>query len=328
MRAELVPDGAAERARTPGSGWSGERGVALVMVLWVVAFLAVILAAFVGEGRMELRIARYRLAEAEAEAAADAGVALAISSVAATFATLRAPGTPLPDRAWLPDGALHQLRWNGADLRVRIDSEAGKVDLNAAPERALTALFLALGVNARQAADLGAAIVAWRQDRAAALGIDKTKPDQLISDQPAGPFLAIEELKRVPGMTPELYALVAPYVTVWSGSPVPDPRTASRPVLLTFPGADPVRIDEWIAVRAARGPNAPIPPELTSSAMMMKSNLARPIVMIRSEAGTRAGARFTRDAVVAVTGNPNDPVRVLAWEPDRETAAATVRPAP
>jgi general secretion pathway protein K len=298
--------------------------VALVMVLWVITFLAVILAAFVGEGRMELRIARNRLAEAEAEAAADAGVALAISSVAAGLATLRAPGTPLPDRAWVPDDALHELRWNGADLRVRVDSEAGKVDLNAAPEHELTALLLALGVNARQASDLGAAIVAWRHDRAAALGIDKAKSDRRISDQPVGPFFAIEELKRIRGMTPEVYALVAPYVTVWSGSPIPDPRTASRPVLLTLPGADPVRIDEWIAIRAARGPNAPIPPELASSALMMP-NLARPIVMIRSEARTRAGVRFGINAVVALTGNPNDPVHVLAWERDRDTAVT--RPA-
>jgi general secretion pathway protein K len=325
VRVERAPNGAPERTPPPASDRSGERGVALVMVLWVIAFLAVVLAAFVGEGRMELRIARNRLAEAGAEAAADAGVALAVSSVAVTLVTLQAPGTPLPDRAWFPDGALHELSWNGADLRVRIDSEAGKVDLNAAPEQELTALFLALGVNARRAADLGAAIVAWRQDRAAALGIDRTKPDRRVSDQPLGPFFAIEELKRVPGITPEVYALIAPYVTVWSGSPLPDPRMASRPVLLTFPGTDPAQIDKWIAVRAARGPNAPIPPELASSALMMPSR-ARPIVMIRSAASTGAGAQFTRDAVVAVTGDPYNPMRVLAWEREREAAPA--RPAP
>jgi general secretion pathway protein K len=327
VRVELAPDGAPERARTSGADRSGERGVALVIVLWVVAFLAVILAAFVGEGQMELRIARNRLAETEAEAAADAGVALAVSTVAATLAALRAPGMPLPDGAWVPDGSLHELRWNGADLRLRIDSEAGKIDLNATSEHALAALFLALGVNASQASGLGAAIVAWRHDRAAALGIDNSKPGRRISDQPAGPFFATDELKQVEGMTPETYTLVAPYVTVWSGNPIPDPRTASRPVLLTLLGADSARIDEWIAARAARGPNAPIPPELASSTLMM-SNLARPIVMIRSAARTRAGAWFARKAVVAITGNPNDPVRVLTWERDSETAAATTLPMP
>jgi general secretion pathway protein K len=297
------------------------------MVLWVIGFLALILTVFVGEARTELRIARNRLAAAEAEATADAGVAIALSSVAATaLAMLRAPGTPPPEGAWIPDGALHELRWNGADLRVHIDSEAGKVDLNAASEDSLVALFLALGADAGQASDLGAAIVAWRDDRAAALGITKAKPAQRISDQPAGPFLAIEELKRVRGMTPEAYALVAPYVTVWSGRPLPDPRTASRPVLLTLPGAAPARIDVWIAVRAAQGPDAPIPPELSSGLLML--NLDRPIVTIRSEARTRAGVGFARNAVAVVTGNPNDPVRVLAWEQDRETAAAMARSAP
>src|SRR3546814_4780934 len=41
-----------------------------------------------------------------------------------------------------------------------------------------------------------------------------------------GPFASVEELQMVLGMTPALYRLVAPAVTIWGGSASPDPNTA------------------------------------------------------------------------------------------------------
>jgi general secretion pathway protein K len=295
----------------------GERGIALVMVLWVVAFLAVVLSAFAGESRIALDIARNRLAAAEAETAADAGVALALSGVAAAVSeAARAPGAPPAEGTWEADGAVHALQWQGAELRVRVDNESGKIDLNAAPDDVFVALFQALGIAPGQAADLATALIEWRKRRIAALGIATRRPAApaaRLSDQPTGPFFALEELKRVPGVTPDLYAAIAPYVTVWSKQPVPDPRTASRPVLLTIPGADPTRVDAWLALRNRQQAAAPVPSDLALGIVL--TNLTRPTVTVHVEARI-AGARFRRNAVALVTGDPQDPVHMLAWERD------------
>ena len=292
----------------------GERGIALIMVLWVVAFLALVLSAFAGESRVALDIARNRLAAAKAETAADAGVALALSGVAAAVSeAARAPGAPPTGGAWEADGTVHELEWRGAALRVRVDSESGKVDLNAAPDEAFAALFQGLGIAPGQAADLAAALIEWRKRRAAALGIATRRPADRLSDEPNGPFFALEELKRVPGVTPEIYAAIAPYVTVWSKQPVPDPRTASRPVLLTIPGADPTRVDAWLALREGQQAAAAVPRDLASG--LVPTNLTRPTVTVHVEAKI-AGARFRRNAVAVVTGDPRDPVHMLAWERD------------
>jgi general secretion pathway protein K len=306
----------ATRAR-PGSKADAERGVALVIVLWVIAFLALILSVFAAGTRADLHIARNRLAAVEAQAAADAGVALALSGVAdAAFRAARMPGSTSAS-AWTADGTTHELVWEGTDLRVRVDSESGKIDLNVAPQEIFIGLFLALGAEPAQAADLGAAIFAWRAARAEALGATQLHPPQRIADQPPGPFLALEELHLVPGMTSEAYTLVAPYVTVWANRAWPDPRTASRIALLSLPGANPARIDAWLAVRADQGPTAQIPPDLVPAIAL--TNLARPVVTVRCEATTRAGARFVRSVAAAVTGNPEEPVRILAWEGSRST---------
>ncbi len=292
----------------------GERGIALVMVLWVVAFLALVLSAFAGESRVALDIARNRLAAAEAETAADAGVALALSGLAAAVSeAARASGAPPAEGVWEADGTVHALQWQGAELRVRVDNESGKIDLNAAPDDAFAALFQALGIAPGTAADLAAALIEWRKRRTAALGIATRRAAARPSDEPTGPFFALEELKRVPGVTPDLYAAIAPYVTVWSKQPVPDPRTASRPVLLTIPGADPARVDAWLALRGSEQAAAPVPGDLASG--IVSTNLTRPTVTVHVEARI-AGARFRRNAVAVVTGDPQDPVHMLAWERD------------
>jgi general secretion pathway protein K len=299
----------------------GERGIALVMVLWVVAFLALVLSAFAGESRVALDIARNRLAAAEAETAADAGVALALSGVAAAVSeAARAPGAPPAGGAWEADGAVHELQWKGAELRVRVESESGKIDLNAAPNDTFAPLFQALGVAPGQAADLAASLIEWRDRRAAALGIAMRRPAARLSDEPTGPFFALEELKRVPGVTPDIYAAIAPYLTVWSKQPVPDPRTASRPVLLTIPGADPTRVDAWLALRDTQQAAAPVPRDFASG--LVPTNLTRPIVTVHAEARI-AGARFLRSAVAVVTGDPRDPVHMLAWEREPQAEIET-----
>ena len=59
--------------------------------------------------------------------------------------------------------------------------------------------------------------------------------DGLLALPANGPFRDIEQLQSVKGMTPEIYAAVAPYLTTYGGGLV-NLNTAPPPVLRTLPG--------------------------------------------------------------------------------------------
>ena len=102
-----------------------------------------------------------------------------------------------------------------------IISESGRINLNRANERLLAAFFqVAGGMSSVDAADLALAV--WTQVR----GQTPTGgvPQEGI------PFVMVEELRRLPGVTPELYERVAPDLTVF-GDGLININTASAVVL-------------------------------------------------------------------------------------------------
>jgi len=72
----------------------GERGIALLVVIWVLALLAVLIIGFSGDARTELLVARNHYESAGARGIADAGVSLAIFGIL----------DPAPEAQWQADG--------------------------------------------------------------------------------------------------------------------------------------------------------------------------------------------------------------------------------
>lgn len=205
---------------------AGVRGVALLLVLWLIALLTALVGAFALTAQVEALQGRVLVRGLAAANAARAGVEYAMTRIDADD----------PRRQWLPDGRPYTWRYAGAEVEVRIVDEGGKVDLNQAPVPLLASLLATLGIDASEAGRLAAAIVDWRD------------PDSLA--QPAGgaedadyqaagraygakdaPFESITELEQVLGITPQVYAGIAPLVTVYSGRPQPDPAFAPAQVL-------------------------------------------------------------------------------------------------
>src|SRR5689334_11474867 len=114
------PPPGAERGR---SGRARQRGIALVLVLWVMALLAVMVVGFAGDARTELKLARNQADAAQARAIADTGVSLALLSVLDNN----------EDTAWRIDGATHSLAYGDGAISVSVQDEGGKIDLNLAP---------------------------------------------------------------------------------------------------------------------------------------------------------------------------------------------------
>src|SRR5690242_7320307 len=173
-----------------------QRGIALVLVLWVMALLAVMVVGFASDARTELKLARNQADAAEARAIADTGVSLALLNVLDNH----------EDTAWRLDGATHTLAYGGGAIRVSVQDEGGKIDLNLAPPALLASLFRTLRIADAEA--LAAAIQEWRRQH----GGDP-------ADGPVartGPFLALEQLRAVPGVSAAAYARAAPFLTVYT----------------------------------------------------------------------------------------------------------------
>ena len=293
-----------------------EAGFALLLVIWVVAILAVLAAGFALTTRSESELARNLLAAARARALAEAGAARAAAAL------LDAD----PRRQWRADGRPYALALEGGSLRIRIEDEDGKIDLNAAPPALITGLCAELGIDGGVAAALVDDIVARRQAAAAA-----SAPDALGARLELGPalglgtpamqsrqsaaFSTVDELREIPELDQASFERLRPFLTVYSASPRIDPAVAPREVLLAVPGIDPREVDRLLAARAAATDAAEPLPALTGVDLYVARGLMRAATII-AEARTADGAAFTRRAVVAFTGIPLAPLEMLEWRQD------------
>ncbi len=269
-----------------------ERGIALLMVTWLTLLLAAVVGAFALTAQVEKLQGRTLARGVVAAQAARAGVEYALTRLADDDAR----------RQWQPDGRSYDWRFGDAAVRIVTIDESGKVDLNSADVDLLSRLFMAAGVDRAQAGSIAGAIADWRD------------PDDLVQPQggaedPAyasaglawgakdAPFDTVAELEQVLGMTPAIYARVAPYLTVYSGQMRPDPQYADALVLQAM-GVDPAPILER---RKARGPLADAPAlgggsgtySIDSRARLPDGRQAVLRVVVRAGIGNVPGSAYT-----------------------------------
>ena len=283
-----------------------QRGIALILALWLTVMLTVIASGFAFSMRSEALAARNMISLAQARAAADG----AIERTVFELSRISTPDT------WKRDGTTHTWRDGDVTLIASATDESAKIDLNAANEVLLRSLFINVGgADANLSAHIADAIQDWRD------ADDLTRPNGAeeadyraagFKYKPANaPFETVTELARVMGVTPAIYARVADSLTVHSRQPGINPLTASRNVLLALPNATPDAVDAYLAMRSdalkAKQPVMPFPPAQGFTAG------AGPIWRIRAVATMGDGVTFAREAVVSPSGDMRRPFVALAW---------------
>ena len=276
-----------------------QRGVALLLVLWACTLLAIMLGGYAMTARTEGLQARYQFAQTQAHYAAEAGLSRAIYGL---------QDTRLAER-WLADGRPYTFRFDGFTVRVSAVDEGGKVDLNSASPLVLQGLFRAAGLRPDAAQKMAAAVVDWRGfDVSRQVGLDVYAANGYKPRH--APFLSIEELQQVAGMTPALYREIAGAITIWSGRESPDPNTAQPLALAAIPGMTPERAAQVLAARKNTRPGV--------AGLFAGNGVTH---SIRAEATMADGTRAVLLATVRLQGvRPGaQPYAVLHWrEGDRE----------
>lgn len=299
---------------------AAERGFALVIVLWAGVLLSVIAASFAFSMRTETRLAGNLVERAKAGAIADAAVRRGILGLLAEA----------PAARWVADGRPYELPFGEGRMRIRLLSENGKVDLNGAPEGLVHGLLNTLAERGEiadrdRAARIADAILDWRDPDNRARPSGAEDRHYAAGGQPFGArdgaFLSVAELNQVLGVDAEIFARLAPLITVYSWAPQVDPMTASRSVLLAVPGLDAGLVDAFIAAREAfyasrteEGDARPrLPLELLSPGARYLSRADSRVYTVEARGELPGGTRATRRAVVQLTGDQRKPYSIVAW---------------
>lgn len=201
-------------------------GYVTVVVLTFAGLMAALVAATLNVARPSVGQALVNIDDMQADGLLEAGISTAgLALYSANRPVQSIDGFAVP----LETGA----------IRLTIKAEAGRIDINAARPEMLSGIYAAAGTGALKPSEFAALVLDWRdrnsrvrpggaeREEYAALGLDHRPRD--------GPFLSLEELLLLPGMTQEDYQRLLPYLTVFNPLGDVDPGSAEMPVLLSVP---------------------------------------------------------------------------------------------
>lgn len=197
-----------------------ERGFAILIVLWTLVLVALIMTHMIAAAREQTQLASNLRAEAAVGAVADGAVYDAIFHVLDKSAA-----------HWPADGSWRRESSNSVSINVRVQSEAGKVNLNTARVDLLSALLNETGVPSELAKQIATNVIVWRSPAAQVPAMaDTYRAAGYGYAPPNAPFESVSEFGDVLDVTPQILARVSPFLTVYSDGDT-DPASASPTVL-------------------------------------------------------------------------------------------------
>lgn len=281
---------------------SEQAGMALVLTLWLLTLLTILAAGYGYAMRTETKLTVHGVELAKARAIAEAGVWLAVNELL----------KPPPKRQWLTDGTRYQLNFGEGQIRLRIQDEAGRIDLNTANDALLRALLeRAAGPSGADVDFVFNAILDWRDP-------DKHRRNPGAEDSDyahAGygakdaPFNSVEELRLVAGMTNDIFTQLYPALTLYSGQPGIHPLVAPRAVLLALPGGHEEQVDAFLLARRDRNQAVSPPPGMDTRYF----GAARGTAFNITSAGMAGRSKLKLDVVIALHNDPRLPYSILSW---------------
>lgn len=187
---------------------NGERGVALIIVLWIFVFLSVVAFEFSAATREEAAAALRFDDETQGYYLAVAGFERGL------YDFLNQQGNPIsaqkePQKNDLFDGRWREQELGDGRYRVKLVDESGKININRVSEETLRRVFANLGIDDARRDILVDSIMDWR-DADDLHRVNGAENDYYTSLTPGytaknGPLDTIEDLLWIRGVTHELF---------------------------------------------------------------------------------------------------------------------------
>lgn len=300
-RVRTAPDGALPKANS---------GIALIVVLWMLALLTIIIGTYAVLARTETLQSRFLFDTTDARYAAEAGLHRAVVE-------LRNPDM---ETRWVADGRPYGFDFGDAQVEVRITDETGLIDVNAAAQGnpdLLIRLFTSIGLVDQDAELMTAAIQDWvdGDDEPRVMGAEDQ--EYAAEDLPYGPanmpFGTIEELQQVIGMNWSLFRVIEGSLTVHSGRADFNPAFAPPSVLMTLPDMDEETARLFVEERSQYYPGDQMQLSLPDGSIVNQrgSGLTHTIV---SRATLESGTWNEIEATIRLgTDSRGRPFRIVRW---------------
>ena len=295
--------------KAPGSGQS--RGIALIIVLWMLALLTIIIGSYAVLARTETLQSSFLFDTTDARYAAEAGLHRAVVE-------LRNPDM---ETRWVADGRPYEFAFGDARIEVSITDETGLIDVNAAAQgnpELLIRLFESVGLNTQDAELMTAAIQDWvdGDDETRVMGAEEREyASEGLPYGPANePFGTIEEIQQVIGMSWELFRALEASLTVHSGRADFNPAFAPPSVLMTIPEMDEQAAQLFVEERSQYHPGDQMQLSLPDGSLVNQrgSGLTHTIV---SRATLESGTWTEIEATIRLgTDSRGRPFRIVRWK--------------
>lgn len=204
-----------------------QEGIATALVLWMTGGLMLLTAAMALTTRTQSKLTSLQQHTIIGQALAEAASNLALREIMSP----QGLSEHSPLKPYQQSFDIH-----GQEVVVIASSASGLVNLNAAGEELLTALFeRAGGLTSDAATTLAHRVIDWRDGDQAKLPQGAEDEDYVAAGRANGArdgeFLAIEDLQQVLGFHPELVDRISGLVTVWGNSGSVNPAHAPPELL-------------------------------------------------------------------------------------------------
>jgi general secretion pathway protein K len=242
---------------------AGERGIALLMVLWVLTILTVIVFSFAYMTRAETQAAVTFKEWTAKKFLAEAGIERGIMEIFYRMQNLG--GVPLEGlEVWQTDGTPYTVETGSSRFVVSIVDESGKISINTLTDSSaiiLKNLLMNSGLQEEDADTIVDSILDWKDKAGGDLHRLHGAGDDYYASLPTpykprhDNFETLEELLLVKGVTPEiLYGDrkkkgIVDFITVSSRTPAINLMAAPKEVLAAIPGLEADDVEQIISLR-------------------------------------------------------------------------------
>jgi general secretion pathway protein K len=283
------------------------KGVALIIVLWMLSLLTILAAGYSNTMRTETKLTSNLVKSTQAKALAEAGIWQGITEL------LR----PTSEQIWIADGSTYTFNFEENEIKIRLFDETGKIDLNTARPELIQGLIETVeNINYDDSSAITDAILDWR-DKDSLTRINGAEDEDYARldygyGAKDGTFNTLDELQQVMGMTASIYNKIKPAITIYSRKPTINKQMAPREVLLALPEMSAESVDNFIETRSSFSESD----TLIAADLKRRASTAGKTFTIYSEA-IKGKTKAHVSAVILLKKNKDMPYSVLSWQEDQ-----------
>ena len=224
-----------------------QKGMALIVVLWITAGLALLITSLNSIVRTSVVMAGGETISLQHDTLLDTGLEI-------TAAKLIDENL---ERQWKPSDKIRKIRVGNRRLRIKVGDPNGLVDLNKTEKEVLANLFSQF-TDRGKAQKLVDIIISLRPGknqgrlpsvRGANRSVNQSGNRAAVTDH----FIDISQFRRLSGVDNQLYKDLLPYLTVHSSDGKINPATAPAAVLGSIPGISRLQAEDIVRTRSTNG---------------------------------------------------------------------------